>query len=80
MFGNIAGKRGDAGYLEFLSVPQGPLLSWLVFSIFSFFNNVLKSHLPQIISSLPNDKSLDVTKLKAFADDKFNVAKTISLR
>ena len=29
---------------------------------------------------LPNDKSLDMTKLKAFADDKLNVAKiTISL-
>ena len=33
-----------------------------------------------IINSLPNDKTLDITKLKAFADDKLNVAKmTISL-
>ena len=31
-------------------------------------------------NSLPNDKILEVTKLKAFADDKLNVAKmTISL-
>ena len=26
------------------------------------------------VNSLPNDKILDLTKLKAFADDKFNVA------
>ena len=32
------------------------------------------------INSLPNDKFLDIAKLKAFADDKLNVAKmTISL-
>ena len=29
------------------------------------------------INSLPNDKILDETKLKAFADDKLNVAKTM---
>ena len=28
-----------------------------------------------MFSSLPNDKILDMTKLKAFADDKLNVAK-----
>ena len=28
-----------------------------------------------ILSSLPNDKTLALTKLKAFADDNFNVAK-----
>ena len=27
-----------------------------------------------MINSLPNDKILDMTKLKAFADDKLNVA------
>ena len=33
-----------------------------------------------MFNSLPNDKSFDVTNLKAFADDKFIVAKmTISL-
>ena len=33
-----------------------------------------------VFNSLPNDKFLDRTKLKAFADDKFNVAKmTISV-
>ena len=28
---------------------------------------------PRSLNSLPNDKTLDVTKLKAFADDKINV-------
>ena len=33
-----------------------------------------------IVNPLPNEKFLDMTKLKAFADDKLNVAKmTISL-
>ena len=31
--------------------------------------------LQRYINSLPNDKSLDVTKLKAFAEDKLNVAR-----
>ena len=29
------------------------------------------------LNPLPNDKFLDVTKLKAFADDNFNVAKIV---
>ena len=34
----------------------------------------------ELVNPLPNNKILDVTKLKAFADDKLNVAKmTISL-
>ena len=33
-----------------------------------------------VLNSLPNDKILDVTNLKVFAEDKFNVAKmTVSL-
>ena len=31
----------------------------------------------KIINPLPNNKILDVTKLKAFADDKLNVARTM---
>ena len=31
--------------------------------------------LQRYINSLPNDKILDVTKLKAFAEDKLNVAR-----
>ena len=31
----------------------------------------------QCFNSLPNDKILDVTKLKAFADDKLNIVKTM---
>ena len=31
------------------------------------------------VKYLPNDKILDVTKLKAFADDKLKVAKFLSL-
>ena len=30
------------------------------------------------VDSLPNDKILALTKLKAFADDKFNVAKLMT--
>ena len=41
---------------------------------------VTKRLLPKGLNSSPNDRILDVTKLTAFADDKFNVAKmTISL-
>ena len=36
----------------------------------------LKAFLPWCIKPLPNEKFLDMTKLKAFADDKLNVAKT----
>ena len=44
----------------------------LVTSIFSFF--------PQCFNPLPNDKILDMTESKAFADDKLNVTRvTISL-
>ena len=32
---------------------------------------------PISVNSLPNDTILDWTKLKAFADDKFNVAKLL---
>ena len=32
------------------------------------------------VNSLPNDKTLDLTKVNAFADDKFNMARmTVSL-
>ena len=50
-------------------------------SNFTFFHNVF--HAICILKSfklLPNDKFFDITKLKAFAYDKFNIAKmTISL-
>ena len=40
----------------------------------------IRQHYVRILYiSLPNDKILNVTKLKALADDKLNVAKTISL-
>ena len=35
-------------------------------------------HLLSSINSLPNDKILDWSKLKAFADDKINVAEKLS--
>ena len=34
---------------------------------------------PTILNILPNDKVLDVTKLKTFPDDKLNLARTIIL-
>ena len=37
------------------------------------------SHHDSILDSLPNDKILNMTKLKAFADNKSNVTKMISL-
>ena len=55
----------------------------LVISIFSFSHNDFKYYFLMVvktgivwerINSLPNDKILDVIKLKAFADDKINVA------
>ena len=38
---------------------------------------VLKSHFFWAVNPLPNDKILDVTKLKAFSDDKLNTAKVM---
>ena len=32
-----------------------------------------------VINSLPNDKILDWSKLKAFADDKFNIVKIMEI-
>ena len=59
----------------------------LVTSIFTFSHNVFKkapfSGLLKVVivwervNYLPNDKILDFTKLKAFADNKLNVAKII---
>ena len=48
----------------------------LVISILSFFQNVFQYIL---LNPFPNEKILDTIKLKAFADDKLNIAKmTIS--
>ena len=52
----------------------------LVTSIFFFSHNVLNPFNENSIiwvkfNPLPNDKVLDMTKLKAFADDKLNIAK-----
>ena len=42
----------------------------------AFFFNVLKCvYIEERVNSLPHDKILDVTKLKAFADSKTKVAK-----
>ena len=47
-----------------------------IFVTYKFQCKIIK----ESIKPLPNDKFLDVTKLKAFADDKLNVDKmTISL-
>ena len=37
----------------------------------------VRDRLAKGYNSLPNDKNLDLTKLKAFADDKINVTQTI---
>ena len=49
----------------------------LLFHPISYFINNTPSYFSQIlqVNSLPNDKILDVTKLKAIADDKSNVTK-----
>ena len=41
--------------------------------MFSDFSNSMTSSRP--LNPLPNDKILDVTKQKAFADNKFNISK-----
>ena len=52
----------------------------MITTIFSSSCSVFKSFIHRIINSLPNDKILEVTKLKAFTDDNLNIAKmTISL-
>ena len=49
----------------------------LVTSIFSFSKNVFYAFSPFPKESLPNDKVLDCSKLKAFSDDKIQVLKII---
>ena len=70
-------------YVSFSRLKKKTLLEqeeMLVYSIFSFYHNVFwnilfqKSHL-ELFYSLPNNKFLDVTKWKAFADDKLNIVK-----
>ena len=56
---NIVGKGENAGYQHFLLFPQ-------------CFQKALSFH---HCNSLPNDKILDLSKFKAFADDTRNVAK-----
>ena len=46
---------------------QEKILAISIFSFFPHFSN------PYFFNSLPNDKILDVTKLKTFVDDKINV-------
>ena len=66
------------------------MFSWAFFLVLGKTRNCLVQHCicskqlverdEQVVNSLPKDKILDVTKLKAFADDKLNIAKmTISL-
>ena len=45
----------------------------------NFFHNVFHRHSLQLqlINSLPNDKILNLPKLKAFADDKINVTQKL---
>ena len=56
---NIVGKGENAGHQHFLLFPQC----------------FLKASLSRSFNSLPNDKILDMTKLKAFAANKLNIAK-----
>ena len=56
---NIVGKGENAGHQHFLFFPQC----------------FLKASLSRSFNSLPNGKILNVTKLKAFADNKLNIAK-----
>ena len=62
VFYSIKNKNYDFCYiccLQMLSVRSGPKFCQLW----------------ELVNSLPNDKSLDMIKLKAFADNKLNVAK-----
>ena len=59
---NIVGKGENAGNQHFLL----------------FLHCFQKSSISVLFNSLPNDKILDVTKLKASADDKLNVAQMMT--
>ena len=63
-FENILGKEDSPNYQHFLLVPQ-------CFQSFSRHISSFECYL----NSLPNNKILKVTKLKAFVDNKLNVAK-----
>ena len=68
---NVVGKGENAGDQHFLFFPQGFLKA--------FFFRMVKSRDRALyrVNPLPDDKILDQTKLKAFADDKLNVTKII---
>ena len=59
---NIMGKGENAGYQCFPMFSKG------------LFVRVVNLCGTELINSLPNNKILNVTKLKAFADGKINVA------
>ena len=87
-FENTVGKGEIACNEQFLLFPVFSLFFKELSFIFTKFEIVvslsvgknLKFVVWERVNSLPNDKILDATKLKAFADDKINIAKmTISL-
>ena len=63
-FENIVGKRENAGYQQ--HIPPPPLLTESIPS----FQILIPSFNP-----LPDDKILDMTNLKAFAEDNFSIPK-----
>ena len=70
MVENIVGKGENAGYQHFLLFPQ-------YFQKASFSSSLKVGSVWYGVNPFPNDKILDQTKLKAFADDKLNVTKMI---
>ena len=53
------------------------LSNWTALKFGKELTNITCLHLVCILHSLPDDKVLDWSKLKAFADDKLNVTKMI---
>ena len=64
------GKREKTGYQDFLLFPQ-------CFEKASFPDMSKGVTMWEWVNPFPNDKTLDMTKLKAFADNKLNIAKLI---
>ena len=63
---NIVGKGENAGYQHFLLFPG-------CFQKASFSGSLKVVIVWERVNSLPNNKILDLTKLKVFADEKMNV-------
>ena len=85
-FENIVGKEEIARDKQFLLFPQCFLLNQVIISPFVHIFDIISLFAaefedPKIgisgkgLTLSPNDRILDMTKLKAFADDKLNAAK-----